>query len=565
MSNIEILLSKSNDIKNLKLEVVNDSNREIDLELEEKIKEKWKDVLKDANQKGLTPWDGRYYRLENINEIRSGEKVLKISDAMSYSILRGAQALNVSEDYPENFHTLQISSITFLKTSDNLVVFGKRENTLNSSKITPIGGGLQPDELKVNSIDDIYKNVEKEILEEVGVDKEHIKSNELIGLIRVKDRMQILFLFSSNIDLIKNEVQTSFENSGTEHDSLDFVHVTELNEYLKDKVEYLQVFNKLYSDHLKSQFIIKHFYSTSFYIGESNSPSDISQIEDLEQTEKVYIQKNNNGEVGKYDPASGEYTYFLSDNLINNWKYGGFQENSIRDWKILSSRNLPNINRDFIEKYVSGYLYTLPIYKFDESSKEIDSRYIGQNINLLIKKLSNYKKTWNIDIWKTRPNDFHIPSFKHYINFLMQNQKNEDSKVINLLNDFKNIMKKHNEMDKGYYIKSTESLFNELQELEQEFEIILSKNKNRTSFTFYILIMCFYIERLLVQIGFIHVHLHAANINLEFISNRLAENELQNVRNTEDIIYDEDLFWSSNLTYKPILRINDFNDSFFAD
>lgn len=241
MQDAKVIKTKLKSIRDFKISFSETSNRKTDSKLETQAKEEWKNILENAQKSGLKPWDGTYYRLENLNELEKGSQILKIS-TVKYSQLRAFQKLEVSKNYPTEYHTLHISTLGIVITSDNHYIFGFRERSLNNTKITFIGGGLQPDELEVKKAQDIETNMLKEIREEINVDSSLIDKTEFNKIVHAIERMNIFIIFDIKLKISRDEVLELFENiKDKEHDRLIFVKDSDIKQFSKNLPYFMQL------------------------------------------------------------------------------------------------------------------------------------------------------------------------------------------------------------------------------------------------------------------------------------------------------------------------------------
>ena len=57
-------------------------------EQQDNVNTNWKSFVEEANEKGNQPWDGTYYRLENIDQLKTDAKEL-IFSTIKYLQIRG--------------------------------------------------------------------------------------------------------------------------------------------------------------------------------------------------------------------------------------------------------------------------------------------------------------------------------------------------------------------------------------------------------------------------------------------------------------------------------------------
>lgn len=227
------------------------SSLKLSLDLQQKVDENWKDFKRNSEKTGEKVWDGTYYRLENIQEIKEGKNILKLS-TIKYSQIRGLTH-NLVSILPKKAIPYHISTGALIKTSDNMFIFGERRHTsFRSSNIDYIGGGLQPEEVEVNLGCDIFENVVKEISEEAGISRNCIESLTGIGIV-LSSKYNVIFLFYAKLKIDRKEVLELFaKNNDDEMSNLVFVKESELSQFLSDKGSYRPLGGELYFKNIPS-------------------------------------------------------------------------------------------------------------------------------------------------------------------------------------------------------------------------------------------------------------------------------------------------------------------------
>lgn len=223
-----------------------DSTLYLDKKIKDSVDTNWKDFLTEAKKRGGNPWNGTFYRIENLNELSQGENILKFS-TIRYSEIRGLTYNVDLSTLEEQSRPNHVSTGSLIITSDNYFIFGVRNNNSMSTRaIDFIGGGLQKDELVINKLSDIFANQVKEIKEEIGVHDDHISKMIGLGLL-YSTKYCLIFMFYTRLDLSRKQVQNIF---GSRHDdemqSLEFIEEKDLESYLKDKGSYRPLVSKLY-------------------------------------------------------------------------------------------------------------------------------------------------------------------------------------------------------------------------------------------------------------------------------------------------------------------------------
>jgi 8-oxo-dGTP pyrophosphatase MutT (NUDIX family) len=120
--------------------------------------------------------------------------------------------------------TFHLSTAAMMRTTEGLYFFGKRSV---NGKIDLIGGGVQPDELKIKTGLDFEKNIRKEIAEETGLIQHHLRSTEGMGILQ-STTSNIILIFLAELHLSKPEVQEVFKTR-IDREMADLVFVSEVD------------------------------------------------------------------------------------------------------------------------------------------------------------------------------------------------------------------------------------------------------------------------------------------------------------------------------------------------
>jgi hypothetical protein len=230
--NPKVLLKQRCRAKDIEIVLNSPSKRILNPLIEEKIPEIWKKMVKEAEGKQITIWDGTYYRLENIKEVIAGLKRLELG-TIKYSALQAYKIMSKQIELTADEYTNFISTIGITKTTDNYYVFGLRGKTVHSDNIDFIGGGLQEDEIVVTYGLDIERSQYKEMKEEANILIKDISKCEMVGILR-STSMNVLFVFEIDLNISKNKVMEKFkQRSDNEMQELIFVERNNLENYLK--------------------------------------------------------------------------------------------------------------------------------------------------------------------------------------------------------------------------------------------------------------------------------------------------------------------------------------------
>lgn len=203
----------------------------------------WEDIKAQSRTRGVEIWDGLYYRLENLDELQTGSRVLKLG-TIRYSTVRSLIEYRkkntiLKADFPNHLNTGAL-----VRTSDGFYLFGKKK-AKDSFCVDLIGGGLQESELKVRSGEDLARNMLKELKEEVNLDSGLIKNNEIVGFV-LADTMSVVILFEMELKVSLDEVFRQF-NSREDFEFVDLVAISreKLPEFLAEQKNYIGILGEL--------------------------------------------------------------------------------------------------------------------------------------------------------------------------------------------------------------------------------------------------------------------------------------------------------------------------------
>lgn len=244
MVQTQIILKKRFKAQDINIVRNMNTTRKIDQNLESIAKDQWEEIVKKSEQEGTKIWDGTYYRLDNVPEIKNGSNEFKLS-TIKYSLVKAYRGLSEQNNLTEDQYTYHINTGGLIKTTDNFYVFGNKNSDLNNPIVDFIGGGLQEDELIVETGNDIERNVFKEIKEEINLEIEDINESKIIGILLAKS-MAIIIIFEVNLKLTKEEVQDKFnEREEDEIKSLVFIPEKDIREFLNNQSDYRALVGEL--------------------------------------------------------------------------------------------------------------------------------------------------------------------------------------------------------------------------------------------------------------------------------------------------------------------------------
>jgi len=202
-------------------------------EYDERVRVEWQKFL---HQTKTRVWDGTYYRVLNprvFDEEKGAGPILLGTIAYRYV----ATFPSLSQDHtrfaldPLN----HLSTVGLIRTRDNLYVFGVRNR---NGAVDLIGGGVQSDEIEIQSGADLERNLHKEILEETGLNYEDIENLVGIGTV-VSSTSNVLIVGHAQLKMTSAEVKSRFEQRAEhEMERLIFVADENVREFLMQMSDY---------------------------------------------------------------------------------------------------------------------------------------------------------------------------------------------------------------------------------------------------------------------------------------------------------------------------------------
>ncbi len=221
------------------------ATRHIDLGLEGKCLADWNAKLLEAKKQGRLLWDSEIYRFEKAFNTSTNNLSLQFS-TIPFSIRLGMNAYtDTVQEKGLPYAPQGLFTSVLLVTSDKYLVFiEKSDRYFTAKKYSWIGGVLSKTEKIINTGEDLFDEVQKEIFEESTIAAEHITNKvQLLSGYRT-DNWNVCLLFKQAIQLTAAELQTLFElNGGDEAKNLLMIDPEELSDKLslfepKDQVKF---------------------------------------------------------------------------------------------------------------------------------------------------------------------------------------------------------------------------------------------------------------------------------------------------------------------------------------
>ncbi len=222
--------------------IFENNTRKTNNRIEKVIEQCWQDAHKGRISIGLAPlWQSIIYRL---NSFKVSEQLHLSLGETTFKELQGTNATNwiLGDIYGKDFlaNGIIVQGIVF--TKDGKLILGKRNNRVKEGFETwaIFGGSLNKDEIEVNTSQDIFEMIKRELYEEIGINDTDIIALRLRALFEDWKSYPVL-LFTAQLDLTENEVMNKFNLNGSleEHVGLVFITNDELKEIIYSKPEKL--------------------------------------------------------------------------------------------------------------------------------------------------------------------------------------------------------------------------------------------------------------------------------------------------------------------------------------
>jgi len=217
--------------------VSNISSRLIDDLLESKLDALWQEQARKCHEKGEKVWDGISYRL---NTLSLKDNTLNVElGPIRWSKRSPIRSIDEIHQLDEEYWGRGVFVTALICTSDGKYIFGERKKTvIKRTMSTTIGGILSSEEVKVDSFDDFFTMLHKEIHEEIGVTADHIIKENFLGVV-YSAKADVGFIFTVTLNLSSQDINTLFQKrSDDELALLRFVESESLKTHLMEMGDY---------------------------------------------------------------------------------------------------------------------------------------------------------------------------------------------------------------------------------------------------------------------------------------------------------------------------------------
>lgn len=303
------------------------------------------------------------------------------------------------------------------------------------------------------------------------------------------------------------------------------------------------------------QILKKALKNDKFYVNKKEPAISLEKAFAVEGDNKLYIQKQNDGEKSYLDPSGGDYLYIGTNSMFNGWYIGKLETSSKDIWRLLAKVQLENVFTEaFYSKYIQDRLFIQPY--FEQKDEEYRTRFCGLTIGKILAELG-YQKILS-SVWKTKPDKYWIPSFWNLIEAFLSSEDNVDYEIKEL---FSQLMDNYSSLRENYFLLLYEDLLDAIDEIEDK----LSKDLNEKTFSLLLLFKSFYLERLVMGLGIFHPHMHYDNVTVELVEADTRYEDIRNMDLSTDIEYDYREYLKAPEKYKIVLRMIDIQGMNFIN
>lgn len=225
-------------------------NRNVWYKCPENLVKKIEKAWEKRNQNCSTPlWDGSIYRY--ATKTKNQNKITLFLEKLKYKVhLSSADIKDDIAKLPFKNRPNGMFVSSYIKTSDEkLILSVKAKRSVLKPNINLIGGNLCPDEVKINSVNDIFNAFMLELKEETSINKNKIISISGIGIYQT-DNLRIGVFLGVTVNLTANEF-ISLALPNFEHKAFLIVTQEELKKMISSKDSGLNPYiNSTFNDYL---------------------------------------------------------------------------------------------------------------------------------------------------------------------------------------------------------------------------------------------------------------------------------------------------------------------------
>lgn len=231
----EIVVNKNYSFENIKI-VVNNEWFSYEPEIQSQIDKLWEEKVKESEEKWSKLWDWNNYRLVDY-KIDDWILLLEVWFVKYRNIWASSIIIDQINNLSKKNRWNGMFVAWLIKSKDNYYILGERSwrYLRKEWELEVLGWVLQPDDIIVNTVWDIYSCLLKELKEEGWIDKIHIIDKKFLWIIRGTN-LNFWLIFFIELNLNKEQIIEKFnESNDLEMKNLVFVNESEIEEFLNNE------------------------------------------------------------------------------------------------------------------------------------------------------------------------------------------------------------------------------------------------------------------------------------------------------------------------------------------
>ncbi len=194
----------------------------------DQIAQRWQDALVRAEQTGALLFNGELVRLNGFGPTAQSLHLSLAPTCFRDFVGTNLAVATATEPVDPELLANPIGVSAIVRTSDGYLALGRRSQRVvhHGGRLHLFGGMLEPADKTVEGICDPFASVQRELHEELGVDREAIGDVVLVGLARDTSIVQPEFIFEAELSLSRAALKLYFDASseGGEHTAIEFVY-----------------------------------------------------------------------------------------------------------------------------------------------------------------------------------------------------------------------------------------------------------------------------------------------------------------------------------------------------
>lgn len=204
----EVLCECAIPFDDIEVQLAPNSSRITLPELQAQVEQTWTRYTEESRRVGRNVWDGLLYRYEHCifcdGRWRLTCSTIRAKDAISFRLIGGRSK------YPPAVWSQNMFLGSLVRSRDGYALFGVPSGITTATRpFDLIGGVLSADEVQLTSGNDLVCIFQKELLEELNVEKDALTSIVLLGIVQTRTS-SVGLVADARLSITYEEVQQRF-------------------------------------------------------------------------------------------------------------------------------------------------------------------------------------------------------------------------------------------------------------------------------------------------------------------------------------------------------------------